>query len=473
MTKVSGRKWTIIAGAALFALSAAPSAQSQPNSPQVVEGSGERAQGFFTAGPDGAVIAMPGNARLDLEPGASVRVFGSPQQLTMPEKYSVPTWSVAVRAGRVRATVPKPKKIAILLTVSEKFSTVIAHGTGMLLLNDGSQETTAANLKGDSYTIIGGHWQKLAANEIRSLKAGATSPVTQHTLAPTNILPGRRVWVSPGGSVKVEGVKWQPIDGAVDYTVTLSRLGETEPVATVRTTEPSLASAVGPLSPGQYSLAVRANDGRGLPGRWSQPVELRVLGVELPAGAYVSSSGIINLAQGQQARFTNAEGLELIYSGARRYIPASSEVPLHEGRRTLVSFRKPGCPDIAMARLEPRSVSADVEIGPVTAKWPRDTVEVSVRLKTTSKDTPLETIEPRPKVMVGIDPVEVDWRWEGSELKAVIPPSKRQGPWVIRVEVEDQYGLALGRNMLEVIPSGPSSQRRKPGAPPDRISHNR
>lgn len=473
MTKVIARKWTIIAAAALFALSTAPDAQSQPTGPQVVEGGGERDHGFFTAGPDGAVIAMPESARLELEPGASVRVFGSAQRLTMPEKYSVPTWSVAVRAGRVRASVPKPKRVAILLTVSEKFSTVVAHGTGMLLIEDGGSENTAANLRGVSYTIIGGRWQKLDVNEIRSMKAGSPVPITQQTLPPTSVLPGQRLWISPGRAVNVEGIAWQPIDGAVDYTVMLSRSGETEPLTVVTTSEPRLAGPVSTLGPGRYSLVVRANDARGLPGRWSQPIELRVLGVELPEGAYVSGRGIINLGQGQQARFTNAEGLELTYSGARRYVPASSEVPLHQGRRTLVSFRRPGSPDIAMARLEPRNVVADVRISPGTAKWPRDTVEVSVRLKTTNgKNAPPEQLEPRPKVMIGIDPVDVDWHWEGSELKAVIPPSRRKGPWVIRVEVEDQYGLPLGRNVLEVVPSEPSRERRRPDATPGRISHN-
>src|SRR5690606_25465023 len=113
----------ICLGVALFALAAAPEAQSAVHRPEVVEGDGTRAQGFFTAGANGAVIALPGQARLLLEPGTTLRVFGAAQRLTMPAGYHVATWSVAVRNGYVRAVVDKPKQSAVLLTASEEFST--------------------------------------------------------------------------------------------------------------------------------------------------------------------------------------------------------------------------------------------------------------------------------------------------------------------------------------------------------------
>src|SRR5690606_40748955 len=68
---------------------------------------------------------------------------------------------------------------------------------------------------------------------------------------------------------------------------------------------------LGPVNPGQYELRVRANDDKQLPGQWSEKVELRVVGVELPEGAYVSDTGDIHLGRGQRARFTNTDGLEL------------------------------------------------------------------------------------------------------------------------------------------------------------------
>jgi hypothetical protein len=394
------------------------------------------------------VIAIPGEASVELEAGASVRVFAAAQRLKMPEGYAVPTWSVAVREGRVRAKVRNPKKAAILLTASETFSTVVARGIGMLWVN--ADESAAVNLTGVSHTVIAGRWQALEEGTLRSINAGETMPSTHHTLAPTSIEPGRRLWVSLGEEVALDALAWKPVTGATNYTVALRRAGEDEPMHLLTTSVQQLPKPLGPLGPGQYDVAVRGNDARGLPGRWSEPVRLRVLGVDLPEGAYVSSKGVIHLSPGQRARFTNADGLELTYTGAHQYLSADSQVPLQGGQRTLVSFRERGSTENAIAWLEPRAIRADVEIGPTAARWPKDNIEISIRLQSTSQDAPLRIVEPRPKVMVGIDPVEVEWRWEGSLLRGTIPPRNDDGPWVIRVEVDDQYGLPLGRNMLEV-----------------------
>ncbi len=445
-------------GVALFALAPIPDAASASSRPEVVQGDGTRVQGFFTAGDAGAVISIPGGARLELEPKATIRVFNGAQSLRMPGGYSVDTWSVAVRSGQVRAVVTKPKKSAILLTISEQFSLLVGQGTGVLIAHE--NEYTAANLAGVSNTIVSGHWKKLAPGAVRSLDTHGGPATTGHTLGATTLAPGQRLWISPHHPVHLTGFKWKPIDGARGYTVQLSRAGEPDPIANVETHEPRLSEPIGPVGPGQYELAVRGNDQMGLPGEWSSKVELRVLGVELPEGAYVSQSGIINLGRGQHARFTYADGLELTYSGAHRFIPASSHIPLHDGHRTLVSVREPGSLDVAIAKLQPRNITANVEIGPKTAVWPDDDVEISIQLQATSSEPPPNFIEPRPKVTVGIDPVEVAWRWEGSVLKGKVPPSESSGPWVVRVEVEDQFGLPLGRNFLEVVPRRMANQRR-------------
>ncbi len=471
MTRVTLRGLGICLGVALFALAAAPEAQSAVHRPEVVEGDGTRAQGFFTAGANGAVIALPGQARLVLEPGTTLRVFGAAQQLRMPAGYHVATWSVAVRNGHVRAVVDKPKQSAVLLTASEEFSTVVAQGKGALIVDAAGY--TAANLGGTSHTVVNGRWIKLEPNAQHSVERGGGKLVTKPMLPQTKLLPGQRVWISTRQAAALGGFKWQPLEAAKSYTVKLTRSGETEPLSTVTTTETELTTPLGPVNPGQYELRVRANDDKQLPGQWSEKVELRVVGVELPEGAYVSDTGDIHLGRGQRARFTNTDGLELTYSGAHRYVPASSEVPLQDNRRTMVSFRQPGSLDVAVARLQPRNVTAEVEIGPKTASWPRDAVEIAIRLRAPQGGAAPEFIEPRPKVTVGIDPIDVSWRWDGSVLRGTVPPQESDGPWVVRVEVEDQFGLPLGRDLLEVVPNRAVKKRPARRAPsPERISRN-
>src|SRR5688572_22336755 len=159
MARVTLRKWSVILTSALLTLTSVSSLQSEPERPRVVEGDGVRSNGYLTAGATGAVIALPGEARIELSPGASAKVFASAQRLKLPEGYLVPTWSVSVRSGRVRALVGQPRQAAVLLTVSERFSTVISRGAGMLLVDE--DEVAAVNVTGVSHTIVGGRWQAL------------------------------------------------------------------------------------------------------------------------------------------------------------------------------------------------------------------------------------------------------------------------------------------------------------------------
>lgn len=451
-------KWSVILTTALLTISAAPGPlHSEPQRPQVIAGDGVSAQGFFTAGARGAVIALPGDARIELDPGASVRVFPAAQRLKVPAGYVVPTWSVSVRSGRVRGRVGQPKQAALLLTVSERFSSVVARGTGMLLVDE--HEVVAVNLAGASYTISSGRWQSLEEGVLRSLTAGERAPTTHDALASSSILAGQRLWVSTAKDVSVHTLEWTAVAGASDYTVALRRVGDEEPLQTLTTRDLKLPAPLGPLGSGQYAVAVRANDARGIPGHWSEPALLRVVGVDLPGGGYVSDSGTIHLGPGQQVLFTHTDGLELSHTGALRFVPANTPVPLHKGQRTLVSFREPASGSTAGATLEPRAIEAEVTLGPSTASWPKDDVEVSIQLRATSRGTPLDLVEPRPKVTVGIQPVDVTWRWESSRLRGTVPRQQGAGPWVVRVEVEDQFGVPLGRNVLEVAESKPSKPR--------------
>jgi hypothetical protein len=442
---------------ALCTLSFSSEVLSTP-SPKLVEGTGTRSAGFFTAGATGAVIALPGSARVELSPGAVARVFPKDQRLRMPEGYLVSTWSVAVKSGRVAARVSKPRKTAVLLTASQKFSTVVASGEGMLIVDQG--ETGAVNLSGTSHTIIAGRWEALPAQTVRSLAKGQGRHVTEPLLDGTTLLPGKRLWVSTRSGIKLDTFAWKPLEGASHYVVTLRRPNDVNPIANVTTTEPRLNRPLGPVGPGVYELAVHAVDRRGLPGKPSEAVRLRVLGVDLPQGAYVSQSGTIHLGEGQSAHFTHADGLELSYSGASHYVPATSAVPLTDGEPTVVSIRDPNSPDVTITRLHPRNVKADVSLGPYTARWPQDRVQVAVKLKTTNGTPVPDFIEARPRVTIGIEPVDVVWRSDGDVLRATVPPSKNKGPWVVRVEVEDQFGIPLGRNLLEVIPGGASPNKR-------------
>jgi hypothetical protein len=53
-------------------------------------------------------------------------------------------------------------------------------------------------------------------------------------------------------------------------------------------------------------------------------------------------------------------------------------------------------------------------------------------------------------VKLGIEPIEVTFSRQGNRLVGVVPPPAKPGPWVLRVEVKDQFGALLGRDFLEI-----------------------
>jgi hypothetical protein len=55
--------------------------------------------------------------------------------------------------------------------------------------------------------------------------------------------------------------------------------------------------------------------------------------------------------------------------------------------------------------------------------------------------------------------VAVSWTRSGNVLSAQIPAATGRGPWVVRVEVSDEFGDPAGRDFLEVA-----------GADSDRVS---
>ncbi len=115
-------------------------------------------------------------------------------------------------------------------------------------------------------------------------------------------------------------------------------------------------------------------------------------------------------------------------------------------------FREHGSTQEAKIRLEPREIHARITIGPREARWPSARVTVKIHMVNENGKTVPERIRAVPKVLIDVDPVDVHWTRHGRDLEAVVPAPARPGPWVVRVEVADQYGEALGRDFLEVAP---------------------
>jgi len=435
----------------MCALCALPPSSAAAAAPKtgVVAGSGTVSGGVFTAGPDGAEYVLPSQARLSLAPDASVHVFPKPQPLQLAPGSKTTTYSFALLRGRVDVLVPAKPKSAVLCSIG-KVSAVIGTGSATLLLH--GDASTVASADGDVRTLVSDRWTTLPPGTLQHF-SGERGGAVEPTVAAPVLTPGQRLWFSPGDPVAIGGVTLSPVAGADHYELRLHAWDGSEQLRQVRGVRQD--DAFPPAMPGQYELSARSVDAEGIAGSWTKSEPVRVVGVTLPPGGY-AAGGDIFIGKGQDVHFSNTDGLEMTYEGAGRYVPASQAVSLYRGETTMVSFRVPGSVYPTTARLRPRGLYAHVVLGPSRAVWPTDPIQIAVELRSKEGEAIPPWLEPKTDVTLGIEPIEVTFTRDGNRLVGTVPPTANPGPWVLRVEVKDQFGALLGRDFLEIAKAPPA-----------------
>ena len=151
------------------------------------------------------------------------------------------------------------------------------------------------------------------------------------------------------------------------------------------------------------------------------------------------------------ALLDDPSGLELAL-GSRGFIHAPSEIGLSGQRSAFATLRLTGERASVPVRLTASTLHADVVVGPKTAIWPFDPIDIEVRLVDDQRLPPPTLRSSRSGV--NLDETLVVWRRDGDVYRARLEPRSPPGPWVVRVEVADPYGSELGRGFVEVIAAG-------------------
>ena len=438
---------------ASFGPTARAKAEAAPRKPTLVSGNGTTSGGQFTASAQGAVYELPSRARLIIAPNSSLRIFPLPQLLALSPGARTWTWSFALQSGRVDVELPQAGRNAVLTQMGKLTAIATAGHTAFRV---DSNEAIAFNTDGELRTLVNDHWQTVPLGWFSDLSRDDPNATAKAGLASPTLQGGQRMWFSPSENVAMHGFKWNAVPGAQHYELRIRRLTDGKVVDERSTPGTEWVDTLTPVEPGKYGLTLRSVDSRGLEGSWSPEAEVRVIGVLMPPGAYSTEQAIF-LGVGQQVQFTNTAGLEMTYLGAGRYFPAAQGASLYRGQTTVLGFRMPGALETAIARLEPRAVYADVRIGPKRALWPRDPISIDIQLKSKGGAAIPSFLQVVPTVTVGTDPVDLNFEQAGNVLHAVLPPSAKPGPWVVRVDVADQYGVTLGHDFLEI-----AMQQRKP-----------
>jgi hypothetical protein len=406
-------------------------------------------------------LRLDGGAELELAPGAKLGLTGS---------ANLPLASSVEAVGRVDLRHGE-------LTVSAAGAPLIVQGPGkvLALARRGSMQArvlakrgglppglAVASYSGDTRVSTYGAFRELAGGQGIELRTGHPS-LRAHRLGrgPDWIAEegltsaGPLAVVSSSLATAALTVRFAPVDNASGYEVEIAR-DQAFAQLVARSTLAAEATLVRTpaLPPGRYFARVRTRGAEGLLGFPGPTRALRVARAVLPPGT-VTQGGTFVLPQDRGLTWDDPTGLE-VSVGKIGFVHAAAELGLFRSASTLARVRLAGEPGFVQLALLPPPVHAEIELGPKLAVWPKDAIEVRVRLVgLPPSDSDAGEFEPKLRVKINLDPVQVAWRREGELLTATIPARHDAGPWVVRVEATDPSDNPIGRGFLEVIRDAP------------------
>jgi hypothetical protein len=389
--------------------------------------------------PGGAVLRFSKDAKYEL--GHPIKLQLSP---TGSEK--TPVQVIKLSAGRVTVVIPalKTPKTAVLIQAPRKVSAVAKGGESLVI--SGSDRVTIAALSGEMLAALGNDWKPLASGVVRSFGGGLTSE--QPAPAPPKLSADHTMLLALDGSVGTN-LRAAPSPNVAFRELALYRVEANGRSKLSEAEWRSDMHSLQGLSPGRYEVQARAVDRFGVESVTSSPLTLRVIGAELPEGARLANDSIL-LGRSGRVKLIGADGLEVSYGHATLFVPVPKDVGLARGDSTLLRLREPGAKEEVGIKLEPRTLRADVVIGPKTAHWPQDPLEVSVKLFDHQGHPMSDALKHKPNVFVNVEPIASTWMHSGNTWTTRVAPTPGSGPWVVRVEVKDDFGEQVGRDFIEL-----------------------
>lgn len=414
--------------------------------PTLVAGTVTPSAGISAAGSDGAEWLLPGGARIVASAGAELRVVGTPQKLQLGPKQDTPGYTVMLRSGSLRVQVPRDGRSAVVVAAPRKTNVLVTGGSASIVAAE--DRVAVANTDGETLLGLGSEpLRPLQAGMLREVDLGAGSlrPLAESPSA----FEAPPVAFAYTGDATLGAFKWPAAANVKGYRVEV-RDEKGRLVGSRVTKDPGVGAGAFRLAPGKYTARLAGIDPSGLEG--ARPIEraVRVLGVGIPERAFVDGDGAIHFQAGQSVALAHAEGVEVTYGGGSYFIPAPQTLELMRAEPRLIRFRVAGSTSESKLWLLPREFRAHVSFGPAVPSWPKDALEIVVRVEEANGGSAAAPVDVRPRVMLGVEQVNVAFVREGNLLRGVLPPQSGRGPWVVRVEVEDQAGTALGRDFIEV-----------------------
>jgi hypothetical protein len=389
--------------------------------------------------PGGAVVTFSKDAKYELARPLKLQLAAAGNEKT-------PVQVIKLTAGRVSVSLPEAKnpKTAVLIEGPRKVSAIAKGGQSLVIATP--ERITVAAIRGEMLAALGNDWKALANGLVRSFGGGVISEAAV-PLAPQLRLDNSLLLALDGeASTQVRAA---PTQDVAYRQLSIFRVDGGKRSKLLDAEWRSELQQLPGLSPGHYEVLARAVDRFGVESAASASVTLRVIGAKLPDGARLVGDKIL-LGRAGRVKLVGADGLEASYGRATLFIPVPKDVGLARGESTLLRLREPGAKEELGIKLEPRTLKAAVDIGPKTARWPGDALQVTVKLFDHNGRPLTEELKTKPQVFVNVSEVEPTWTHSGNTYSAKVVPTAGMGPWVVRVEVKDDFGDAAGRDFIEL-----------------------
>lgn len=419
-----------------------------------------RLRGQWMAKSRAADVQLPGGGRIRFHENADASVLTDPQSLMLQPGKKTTTYSVIIRRGFTEFDLPDGALSRTAIAIGTPSDVRLVTLSGHCSVKVDGSTVIVVSRSGTTMISQGTKLTRLP-NSIKRVFQGRLASSDVPTLDATQWVGGRRVWIAASGMTAVlSGYSWAPVQGAQGYALSLSEATTGRSLVTARVSEPRLEAFREPVPPGKYALAVAAIDGDGFVSTKQTILPVTVSGLELPGGAAVLPNNTVLIAPEQQLKLTFAEGLTLTTANHKNGVAGTEPFGLEGNNRAVILIHPPNGGESSSLTLVQRLPLVSAWVGPKFATWPDDALALQVSfVDGNGRPTPRE-IEPTVRVYVGLEPIDVSWEKSESLWLARLPAVQGTGPWVVRLEVVDQYGVVIGRDFAEIART--RNQRRVP-----------
>jgi hypothetical protein len=406
--------------------------------------------------PGGCSLRFPKGGTITLDAGASAVVLDPLFFLLPGEDRGHQLEGVEVREGVVTV---EPAGRPLLVQTPGEHSAVVRSGVGRVAAHKAGAFVGAAS--GESLVKTARTWTALRPGEATTLTSAGARPPRPLVRAPKLVTPPAssskptRLAFALGSPFAMVGETWVPEPAAARYEAEFSDHPSFERIL-ARTATPD-GSASTAFGPGTYFARVRGVDAEGFSSAFSPPSRLTVIAGSGSPGVFAAGDGgTVVLPEGGSLRLNDADKLEVaIDKGIFRKAPAFLPAPRGDSQRVRMRLRADPGAETAII-LERRAVRAEIASFPKFPVWPADAVDLEVTIHDPNGRVPADGVVPSVSVLLGIDPLAVEWRQSGNVWSARIPARPAAVPTVLRVTVTDEHGLSLGRGAVEIAPAKPT-----------------